>query len=285
MKIIHDPLEMRMESIALRNAGKKTGFVPTMGALHNGHIFLLKEAKKRNDITIMSIFVNPAQFGKNEDFNKYPRPFEEDCRIAEMNGCDILFAPAVDMIYPENYATYITVERLSEILEGAIRPDHFKGVTTIVLKLFNIVQPVEAIFGQKDIQQAIILRKMVIDLNIQITIHVLPTVREKDGLALSSRNIYLTDEERKAAPLLYKGLCWAVDAYKKGEDCSKRLEQGILNVYFQTDRFLPQYIAIVDVEKLEPVSTISSVTVIAVACKTAQSHTRLIDNVLLNGEL
>jgi pantoate--beta-alanine ligase len=285
MRLIRSIQEMQKCSLNLRSEGKIIGFVPTMGALHEGHFSLLRSARKTSDISVMSVFVNPKQFGPKEDFTQYPRPFEKDCAAAEHNGCDILFAPGSTQMYPDLFMTSVSVENLSEKLEGSIRPGHFKGVTTVVLKLFTITMPHIAVFGQKDAQQAVILKRMVKDLNLMIEVVILPTVRESDGLAMSSRNSYLTKEERKCAPLIYQGLCKAIAEYDRGELQSQKLHEAIRSVFHNAPCFKTEYIAIVDTETLDPVERITGKALIAVACRTAQTNTRLIDNVVLGGTL
>lgn len=189
-----------------KRSGKRISFVPTMGALHSGHLSLITAARRKSDIVAVSIFVNPTQFGPREDYKKYPRPFNRDKKLLEKCGADILFYPDADQMYPEGYSTYVNEERLSKTMCGISRPGHFRGVTTVVLKLFNIVQPDIAFFGQKDYQQALIIKKMVKDLDLPIKIKLMPIIREKDGLAMSSRNQYLSPEERKKAALLYQML-------------------------------------------------------------------------------
>jgi pantoate--beta-alanine ligase len=281
MRIIRSIEEMQNYSTDLHRAGKTTGFVPTMGALHDGHLSLLKHIRSKVNSAIMSIFVNPTQFGPKEDLARYPRPFEKDCALAERNGCDILFSPSSDEMYPEGFSSYLTVENLSTTLEGEIRPGHFKGVATVVLKLFNIVSPDIAVFGQKDVQQAIILKRMVKDLNLRINLLVLPTFRESDGLAMSSRNSYLTPEERKDAPLIYQALRKAHDNYNRGELLSQKLSEQIQSVFKSAHFFRPEYIEVVNSYTLAPVELVSNKTLLAVACRTTQSNTRLIDNVIL----
>jgi len=285
MKIISSITEMQNMSRDLHAADKKIGLVPTMGALHEGHLSLLHIARQHCDISIMSIFVNPAQFGPSEDFTQYPRSFEVDRKKAEEQGCDILFIPDAKDVYPDTYMTYVTVENITGKLEGASRPVHFKGVTTIVLKLFNIVMPDVAVFGRKDAQQAVVIRRMITDLNLPIELIIAPTVREKDGLAVSSRNTYLTDEEHVDVPAVYKGLCKAEQEYNRGEKAAGNLIRHIQDIYNKSKLFKTEYIAIVDPETLDPVDTIEGKTLIAVACRTTRSNTRLIDNIVLGGQL
>ncbi|HLP17146.1 MAG TPA: pantoate--beta-alanine ligase, partial [Bacteroidota bacterium] len=206
MKIISSITEVQDLCEASRLLGKRVGFVPTMGYLHEGHEALIRRAKKECDVAVVSVFVNPTQFGPSEDFSKYPRDLTRDSRAAEEAGCDVLFVPEAADMYPQGYSTSVQVENLSYVLEGAFRPTHFKGVTTIVAKLFLIVGPHKAYFGQKDAQQCVVIRRMVEDLNFKIDLVIVPTVREADGLAKSSRNVYLTERERTDAPVLYQSL-------------------------------------------------------------------------------
>ncbi len=227
MQIIKAPNKLTSIIKSLKKQGKTIGFVPTMGALHEGHVSLIKKARKENDIVVLSIFVNPTQFGPKEDYKKYPRNFSRDSAIAKKAGVDIIFAPSAKEMYEESFSTYVEETNLSNILEGAIRPGHFRGVTTVVLKLFNIVQPDISYFGQKDWQQAVIIKKMVKDLNLDTEIKVLPTIREKDGLAQSSRNIYLNKDEQKSATILYRSLTEAKRLIENGltdaEEIKKRM--------------------------------------------------------------
>lgn len=285
MKIVHDVLEMQNICTDLRLAQKSIGCVPTMGALHDGHLSLIRVSRQKCDISIMTLFVNPTQFGPKEDLKQYPRLFEKDCEIAENNGCDILFVPKSEDMYPGNYMSHVSVENITKKLEGAGRPTHFRGVTTIVLKLFNITMPHMAVFGQKDAQQAIIIKRMISDFNLPIELVIAPTIREKDGLAISSRNIYLTKKERAKVPLIYQGLAKAEQEHNRGELFAKNLIKHIKGVYKKTEMFKAEYIAIVDTENLEPVDSVSGKTLIAVACRTKQSNTRLIDNIVLGGTL
>lgn len=260
--------------------GKKIGFVPTMGALHEGHLSLVRRSKQENDITVVSIFVNPIQFGPHEDFNRYPRDFEGDFNKLQDEGVDILFYPDEASIYPEGYSTYVEVKGLSEKLCGAFRPGHFRGVATVVTKLFNIVKPTKAYFGQKDYQQSIIIKRMVKDLNIDVEIVVCPTVREKDGLAMSSRNSYLNENERQAATIIYKTLKKTSELIKSGiingEDVKKFMKEEILKEPAVTSI---DYAGVYDPETLEEVKNIESEVVLAVAIFIGK--TRLIDNLIV----
>ncbi|MCX7725891.1 MAG: pantoate--beta-alanine ligase [Chitinispirillaceae bacterium] len=285
VRIIKTVSEMSKLSATYRKNGKIISFVPTMGALHEGHLSLLKIAKKNGDVSIMSIFVNPTQFGPNEDYHKYPRPFESDCKKAEEGGCDVIFAPFVDEMYPTGYCTTVSVKGITEKLCGISRPGHFNGVTTVVMKLFNIVQPDVAIFGAKDAQQVIVIKRMVTDLNCPVKIIVGQTVREADGLALSSRNIYLTPEERKAAPLIYSGLCKAETLFKSGIKNAEKLKGAVEETLAQSNLIEPEYIEIVDKTTLESLPEIISEALLAVACRMKLTKTRLIDNIVLGGSL
>ena len=276
---------MTLWSQKVHKQGRTIGFIPTMGALHDGHLSLAIKARALTDTTVMSIFVNPVQFGPTEDLQNYPRPIETDCAKALSAGCDAVFIPETAEMYPEHFRTYITVEELSKKLCGTSRPDHFRGVTTVVLKLFNIVTPDTAFFGQKDAQQVIILRHMVEDLNIPITIEVCPTVREADGLAMSSRNSYLTPAERAAAPIIHNGLMAVRTLYETGERDAARLSAAAETVFRSEPLIKKEYIEVVDTRTLNPLATISATALVAIACRTAESGTRLIDNIVLGGSL
>lgn len=282
MKVVRGINEMQDLVDNIHTSQQTIGLVPTMGALHKGHLSLLAAARKQTDITVVSIFVNPTQFGINEDFDQYPRPFDQDCEKAAEYGCDILFSPQAKAMYPENYMTYCLVENITKKFEGRIRPGHFRGVTTVVLKLFNIIQPHKAFFGQKDAQQTIVLQRLIKDLNLRTKLLVMPTIRESDGLALSSRNAYLTAQERKQVPIIFQGLGEAQKAYSLGKRNTRSLKQIIKKCYAASPIIQPEYVAIVDLETLKPLHSISDKALIAVACKTKESHTRLIDNIILD---
>ncbi|MCK4904660.1 pantoate--beta-alanine ligase [bacterium] len=301
MKIIKQPHKLTLTIKSLKKGGKTVGFVPTMGSLHDGHVSLIKKARKENDIVVLSIFVNPTQFGPKEDYKKYPQNFSRDSNIAKKAGVDIIFAPAVEDIYPvrsrspkatatplmgtsngvhpEGFSTYIVEEDLSKILEGAIRPGHFKGVTTIVLKLFNIVGPDISYFGQKDYQQTVIIKKMVKDLNLDTEIKVLPTVREKDGLAQSSRNIYLTKEQHKSATILCRSLTQAKKIIANGLTDAEKIKAKMRALIREEKIIGIDYIEIREPETLQPVKKISGKVVILLAVKVGK--VRLIDNVVI----
>ncbi len=279
MKIFSNLQEIQKFIKKLKQQNKSVGFVPTMGALHQGHISLIRRARKENNIVVVSIFVNPAQFGPNEDLKKYPRSFEKDITICKSEGVDIIFAPKSKDMYPENYLTYITVEKLSDIMCGKFRPGHFRGVATIVAKLFNIVQPDRAYFGLKDFQQSVIVRKMVTDLNFSVKIINCPLVREKDGLALSSRNVYLSCEERKKALSLSRSLQTAKNLikYKNVKSSEKIISEMRKIISPRVDKI--DYISLRDAETLEEVKYIKKKVVIAVAVFVGK--TRLIDNIII----
>lgn len=276
-----------MNSIAreLRAEGKRIGFVPTMGALHEGHLSLMSIAREMSDCVIASVFVNPAQFGPMEDFDKYPRDLARDAELAFTRGVDFMFAPAPEDMYPEGFATYVMVEGLSEKVEGASRPGHFRGVTTIVAKLFNIIQPHFAYFGRKDAQQVVIIKRMARDLAMDVEIVVGPTVREEDGLALSSRNVYLSSGERKAATVLRRALERCRAMANSGERDAGRLVASMRGVIESEPVARIDYIAITDTERLDPVDVIQPDKPALVSLAVFIGTTRLIDNVVLNGEL
>jgi len=259
---------------------KKTiGFVPTMGYLHQGHLSLVRKARKNTDIVIMSIFVNPLQFTPHEDFREYPRDLKRDIKLADSCGVDIIFYPSAKSMYPQDYLTYVNVEKITDVLCGKSRPRHFQGVCTVVAKLFNIVQPDIAYFGQKDAQQAIVIKRMTKDLNMPIKIRVCPIVREKDGLAMSSRNVYLDREEREDATILYKALCKAKELILKGERNPKVIIQRMRDIILSKPRAKIDYVSIVDTKNLEPVKEIRGRLLIALAVW--MGKTRLIDNIVL----
>lgn len=262
-----------------KEKGNTIGFVPTMGYLHEGHMSLVKASLQDNDFTILSIYVNPTQFGVNEDLAKYPRSLERDSVMAQEAGVDIVFIPSDAEIYPNGYNTFVNVEGITEIMCGSSRPTHFKGVTTIVTKLFNIIEPNHAYFGQKDAQQAIIIKKIVKDLNMNLKIEVCPIVREKDGLAMSSRNIYLNNEERKAALSLSKSLFEAGTNIKAGERNKQKITELIRKRIKREAIANIDYIEIKNGDTLEDIEDICGRVLIALAVKFGT--TRLIDNIVL----
>ncbi|MGQ9801162.1 MAG: pantoate--beta-alanine ligase [Candidatus Saccharicenans sp.] len=276
MEIISTVAELGEKIKAWKKKGQKIGFVPTMGYLHQGHLSLVRESKKRSDVTVVSIFVNPKQFGPTEDYKVYPRDLERDRALLEGEGVDLIFCPPVEVMYPEGYKTYVEVEDLQDKLCGKSRPGHFRGVCTVVLKLFNLVQPDEAYFGWKDAQQVIILQKMVEDLNLPVKIVPLPLVRDHDGLALSSRNTYLSPEERQAALVLKKSLDLAEKLIAEGEREAGRIRQKMIELISAEPLARIDYVEIVDLKTLEPLSTIGDRALIALAVFIGR--TRLIDN-------
>jgi pantoate--beta-alanine ligase len=285
MKIVRRPDEMKNLCLTYNKTGATIGLVPTMGALHDGHLSLIRLARRSCDACVVSIFVNPIQFGPAEDFQKYPRPFDSDCQKAEAAGCDVVFAPSQTDMYPAGYATYVDVRRITDTLCGAGRPGHFQGVATIVLKFFNIVSPQIAVFGRKDAQQVAVIKRMATDLHLSTKIVCAPIVREPDGLAMSSRNMYLTAGERSQAALIYKGLSAASESFDAGERSAGTLKKTILSVFKDAALFSPEYIEIVDTATLLPLETVDGPALMAVALRTKESGTRLIDNIVLGGEL
>lgn len=276
-----------MTSVAreFRGARKTIGLVPTMGALHEGHLSLMSQAREMCDVVIASVFVNPTQFAPHEDLTRYPRDLARDAELAFTRQVDFIFAPTAEDMYPNGFATYITVEGLSERLEGASRPGHFRGVTTVVNKLFNIVHPRFAFFGRKDAQQVIVIKRMVRDLAMDVEIVVGPTVREEDGLALSSRNVYLSTDERKAATVLRRSLEKCRSMYNGGERDSGRLVNGMRAVIESEPLAKIDYISISDTNNLEPVTAVPFVSPTLVSMAVFFGKTRLIDNIVLNGEI
>lgn len=255
------------------------GFVPTMGFLHEGHLSLMRTAKAENDFMVMSIFVNPLQFGVGEDYEEYPRDLDRDEKLARSVGCDLMFLPTAKDMYPAGYATFVQVEKLTERLCGASRPGHFNGVTTVVAKLFNLVSPDRAYFGQKDAQQAFVLRKMVQDLNMDLNLIILPTKREPDGLAMSSRNKYLTPEQRKNSVVINESLKLAEELAGKGVKDALQIKKAIHDKISKAKDARIDYLEIVDTDKLLPLSKIEGQCLIAAAVYFGK--TRLIDNIIL----
>lgn len=276
MRIVHTIAEARDITRKARAEGQTVGLVPTMGYFHEGHLTLMREARKQNDLVVVSLFVNPTQFGPNEDFKSYPRDLDRDASMAESVGVDLIFNPPVDEMYPEGYATSVEVEGITEGLCGASRPHHFKGVTTVVAKLFNIVQPDRAYFGMKDYQQLKVIERMTTDLNMPLEIVEVPTVREPDGLAMSSRNTYLSPEEREAALVLRKSLDHARDLVLGGLTDGHELRAAILEFIEREPLACIDYVEVVDSETLRPVKRIEGRVLVALAVRIGR--TRLIDN-------
>jgi pantoate--beta-alanine ligase len=264
---------------ARRSFDGTVALVPTMGYLHEGHLSLIRRAREDCDHVVVSIFVNPTQFGPKEDLSKYPRDTDRDLRLIEPLGVDLVWMPTAEIMYPKRYQTWVEVEAITRPLEGAMRPGHFRGVTTVVAKLFNAVQPQRAYFGQKDAQQAAVIRQMTRDLNFSIEIIVCPIVREPDGLAMSSRNVYLNREERKAATVLYRALIAARNVYENGERNAEELRQIMREVIATEPLARMQYVSCADYDTLEELETVTGKTLLSMAVFLGK--TRLIDNVVL----
>jgi pantoate--beta-alanine ligase len=271
---------IRVASRAARLGGMRLGLVPTMGALHEGHLSLVRAAREQCDVAVVSIFVNPTQFGPNEDLSKYPRTFEHDCELLEKENVDLLFAPSVEEMYPEGAATWVEVQGMSEKLCGRSRPGHFRGVTTVVAKLFHIVEPDLAFFGQKDAAQAAIIRRMVHDLNVPVEIIVCPIIRDPDGLAMSSRNVYLNASERKSALALHRALQAVRSRWESGERKAAGLIEVGKRVLAQEPGVNLDYLEIVDPETLDAIEIVNRSALVAVAA--FFGTTRLIDNAVLS---
>jgi pantoate--beta-alanine ligase len=280
MQILVDKKEVRRICEEKRCGGIRIGFVPTMGALHEGHLSLVKRAVAQCGFVVVSIFINPIQFGPNEDFEKYPRNIDEDLRLLESAGTDLIYMPDKSSMYPSGYATYITVERLTNGLCGQSRPGHFRGVATVVAKLFNTVKPHVAVFGQKDAQQVVVIQRMVKDLDMNIEIDVGPIIRESDGLAMSSRNRYLDPEERHEAAILYKALCEAESMANSGVDNADAIISRVREIITTMPKAHIEYTEIVDRDDLIPVADISGGALLALAVHFGK--TRLIDNTVLS---
>ena len=278
MKIITSIKEMQALSDELRKT-KRIGFVPTMGYLHEGHLALVRKAREAGDVVVVSIFVNPIQFGPTEDLAKYPRDFDRDASLLDRENVDVIFFPDASEMYSPGFSTYVDVKKLDDHLCGKSRVGHFVGVATVVTKLFNIVKPHFAVFGQKDFQQLIVIERMVKDLNMDIEIIGHPTVREEDGLAMSSRNTYLSAEERKKALLISASLRKVQGLFREGKRNSEELKNEVGKVLRQEDGINIEYISLCDTETLEDVESIGSKAVLAIACRIGK--TRLIDNTIL----
>jgi pantoate--beta-alanine ligase len=272
-KNIAEMKTMRMKSLG------SVGFVPTMGYLHQGHLALVKQARDENSTVAVSIFVNPTQFGATEDFKSYPRDTERDLSMLQKEQTDIVFMPSAEEMYPEGFNSWVDVAKVTDRLEGSYRPGHFKGVATVVAKLFNIVEPTRAYFGQKDAQQALVIKKMVTDLNMNLEVIVAPTVRESDGLAMSSRNVYLNPQERQAATILFKALTLAQNLREKGEMNAETVRQQITSLISREPLAKIEYVSIADTDTLEELSKIDRSALASLAVRIGK--TRLIDNIIL----
>jgi len=283
MKIINNIQEMQSTALSYRREGRRLAFVPTMGYLHEGHASLLREGRRRGDLLLLSIFVNPIQFGQNEDLGRYPRNMERDRSVAADCGVDILFNPDAGGMYPEGFQTGVTVRQISLPLCGASRPGHFDGVATVVTKLFNIVQPDVALFGRKDFQQLALIRRMTTDLNLPVEIIAMPIVREPDGLAMSSRNAYLTADERESALCLFRAISRVRDLFASGERSIKALLHEASAIIELEPSVQIEYLEFRDAVLLKDVQVADSITLLAMAVKIGS--TRLIDNTVLGEEL
>lgn len=279
MKIIRNPRQMRRIVVRLKSLGRTVGFIPTMGALHEGHLSLIRQAARENKKVIVSIFVNPLQFGRNEDLSCYPRDIKKDSFLCKKAGVDYIFAPSVGALYPDGFRTSVNVEALSDVLCGFYRPGHFKGVATVVAKLFNIIPADTVYLGQKDAQQGLIIRTMARDLDFPVKIRILPIIREPDGLALSSRNAYLSVSERKDATVLFRSLKKAQELVKDGVRDPLRLKNVVERMIQAAHPVAIEYVALVKPETLEPVAQVTDKTLLAVAMRIG--NTRLIDNIIL----
>jgi pantoate--beta-alanine ligase len=279
VRVVETPAEMREIRRSLLGS---VGLVPTMGYLHAGHLSLVRASSDENDLTVASIFVNPTQFGPNEDFASYPRDVERDLRLLDSEGVDIVYAPSVESMYPPGFSTFVEVERLTDRLEGSSRPGHFRGVATIVAKLFLAVRPDRAYFGQKDAQQCAVIRKIVADLDFDLVVRVMPTVREPDGLALSSRNVYLSPEERRAALSLSAGLFAARHAWTNGTGDAGLLREIVRRCVAAEPLVKLEYVSVADSFSLEELETVEREAIVSLAARVGK--TRLIDNVVLGRE-
>jgi len=279
MELVETVAQMMDLSRRWRGEGKAIGFVPTMGYLHEGHLSLVRQARKENDVVVVSVFVNPTQFGPGEDFERYPRDLKRDMSLLEPIGVEAVFVPSVEDMYPPSYRTYVDVEDVTTRLCGASRPGHFRGVTTVCCKLFNIVRPHRAYFGKKDFQQYVVLRTMVADLNMDLEIVPMPIVREPDGLAMSSRNTYLNSREREAALCLYRSLKKAQELFAQGERDARVIKEEVEGVIKAEPLATIDYVEVVDPDTFLPVEKVERGTLVALAVKVGPA--RLIDNAQL----
>jgi len=278
MKVVNTVAEMRALRRGLTGA---VGFVPTMGYLHEGHLALVRRASSENETVVVSIFVNPTQFGAGEDFQAYPRDPERDLALLEREQVDVVFMPPAEEMYPAHFGTWVDVQQITERLEGAFRPGHFRGVATVVAKLFNIIEPTRAYFGQKDAQQLMVIRRMVFDLNMNLEVVAVPTVREPDGLAMSSRNTYLSPRERQAALVLWQALSLAKQLWSEGERNARKIQQKMAASIGSEPLAQIDYISVADAESLEELEEIDRPALVSLAVRIGV--TRLIDNIVLGG--
>ncbi len=279
MEIVTGIKDMQKCSEKYKKEGISIAFVPTMGYFHDAHMMLFEEGKKRGDVLVASVFVNNLQFGKGEDYATYPRDLNKDSAMARKAGVDILFVPDMSEMYPSGFETYVTVEEVTKNLCGIFRPDHFRGVTTVVVKLFNIVMPNTAVFGEKDYQQLITIKKLVDNLNFDIDIVSIPIIREEDGLALSSRNAYLTPSERSAAPLIYKALKEGEKAFQRGERNAEIIIKAVKEVLDKEPIIKPEYLKVCNSDTLKDIDRIEDKCLLALAARIGKA--RLIDNIML----
>jgi pantoate--beta-alanine ligase len=282
MEVIVQAKEMQRRSEQRRREGMTIAFVPTMGYLHKGHLSLMQEGRKRGDVLVTSIFVNPTQFGPGEDYDKYPRDLKQDLKLVQGVGVDIVFTPSVADMYPDGFQTLVEVERVTQNLCGISRPHHFRGVTSVVAKLFNIVKHHLAFFGQKDYQQLIAIKRMVKDLNMDIEVVGMPTIREPDGLAMSSRNAFLNPKKRKEAARLYQSLLKGKELFAQGERGAATILQEVRRIIEEEKSAVIDYVKICDAHTLEDIEEIKGEAIIALAVK--MGKTRLIDNIILKEE-
>lgn len=281
MKIIKNIEEIRNTTKELRASGKSIGMVPTMGCLHEGHKSLIDKAVANNDIVVVSIFVNPTQFGPDEDYDKYPRDLKADASLCESAGVDYVFTPEAEQMYPDGYSTFVVPsEKMTDIMCGKSRPGHFRGVCTVLTKLFTIVGPTRAYFGEKDIQQLAIVKRMVKDFNLPLEIIGCPIVREEDGLAKSSRNMYLSPKEREAATILRKSLLSAKDMVEGGEKSPEKIYNKVIEVIKSEELARVDYVELVDFDTFDRIDTLAETNLIAIAVYIG--NTRLIDNIVIN---
>ena len=277
--VVQNVVEVRRAVENARAERRTVGLVPTMGALHEGHASLIRAARRECGFVLLWLFVNPAQFGPREDLSRYPRPFEKDLDLCEREGVDVVFAPAVEEVYPVGFRTHVEVHELQDVLEGASRPGHFRGVCTVVLKMLLMTAPDAVYFGQKDAQQVIVVRRMMRDLNVAVRLRVCPTIREPDGLALSSRNVYLSPEERQAAPILHHALCAGRDVVLAGERDGEKIRLAIERVIAGEPAARLDYAAVVSAETLAPLRRLEGTVLLALAVRIGPA--RLIDNLVL----
>lgn len=276
--LIQDIHEMQERANRERGEGKRVSVVPTMGFLHDGHLSLMREARRLSDVLITTVFVNPTQFGPSEDFDKYPRDLARDVSLASSAGADVVFAPTLQAIYPDGYRTYVDVTHLDSLLEGRSRPGHFRGVATVVTKLFNITKPHVAVLGQKDAQQVVVIKRMVQDLNMDVQIVVQPTVREKDGLAMSSRNAYLNPDQRREAAVLFQSLMRAEEMLRRGARTAGEVTEEMRRLIAGGSSGVVDYISVADGSSLEELTTLNGHRDILVSLAVRFGATRLIDN-------